>query len=191
VTHIQHNVPGHELNDDHLHQHIGYHAEPNNQHRISIHHNDGRKSFYKTVFDTAEKAKSHVKSHFKFTDLFPKVTSAYEKVSEKAGKAYDYLKDIDFAGHVARHGDTVANVADNFGFPEFAQAARTAAEAAKGYKEITDFYHEDLSGIKNFDDFKEKFPKIIDFGKEFIEKLPGAIDEATRPRIDDFPAVPH
>jgi hypothetical protein len=164
--HILYPLQGHELTEAHLHEHIGHHQTPDG-HRVSIHHHDGKHSFYHKVFDTADAAKHHVKSFFKFSDMFPKTT-------DLAKKAYDKIQDVDYLGALEKYGETAGKVAGNLGFPELGGGLALAGDLASGYRKITDLYHEAISDLKDvgsFSDFMEKFPHTIDFGKQVIEGL--------------------
>ena len=164
--HILYPLQGHELTEKHLHEHIGHHQTPDG-HRVSIHHHDGSHKFYDKIFDTAEAAKHHVKSYFKFSDMFP-------KTADLASKAYDKLQNVDFLNALEKYGEHAGKFAEEHGFPELGGGLALAGDLASGYHKVTDLYHEaigDLKNIHGWEDFKEKFPHTIDFGKQVIEGL--------------------
>jgi hypothetical protein len=164
--HILYPFQGHELTEEHLNEHVGHHQTPEG-HRLSIHHHDGSHKFYDKIFDTAEAAKHHVKSFFKFSDMFP-------KTSELAKKAYDKIQDVDYLGALEKYGERAGKVAGDLGYPELGGGLALAGDLATGYKKVTDLYHETVSDLKdvgNLRDLMDKFPNTVEFGKQVVEGL--------------------
>ena len=98
----------------------------------------------------------------------------FPKTSELASKAYDKLQNVDFLGALEKYGEHAGKFAEEHGFPELGGGLALAGDLASGYHKVTDLYHEaigDLKNIHGWEDFKEKFPHTIDFGKQVIEGL--------------------
>jgi hypothetical protein len=116
--HIYYKSMPHELRNDHVDHHVGYHDQPHT-HKISIHGHGGHYQYYDQNFPSRQEAESHVRSHFKFTDAFPKSARAANHIYENA----------------EHYASGAATVAAATGHPEVGAGIQAVGNLVKNYRE--------------------------------------------------------
>jgi hypothetical protein len=136
--HIYYPMAGEELTHENLMEHIGHHETPEG-HRLSIHHNEGGMNFYDQTFDSHEAAQHHVKSYFKFADMFPNTTKF-------AKDTYNTVTNADYGKMFDKYGKLIAAGAAIAGYPEVGGGIALAHDIYREGKDIIN------GGKKIYDD---------------------------------------